>query len=244
MENTRLDLALVNRGLATTRTKAQDLINSGKVLVDGKIITKAGEKIGEESLIEVTEAEHPYVSRGGVKLEHGLKQFGLNVQGLTGLDIGLSTGGFTHCLLLHGAKKMIGVDVGTAQVAAALRSDARVQIFEQQDIREFDVKKIEPVDFFVADLSFISLTAVLPFIAKLLKPNSPGILLVKPQFELGRNRVKNGIVKSAAAHGEALKRVSDSARELGFLVKDYCASPITGGDGNQEFLLHVLWPQT
>lgn len=244
MQTLRLDLLLLQLGLASTRSKAQDLILEGKVLVDGKVIRKTGEKISPEAKVEITEEEHPYVSRGGLKLAHALKEFKLDVKNLVALDIGLSTGGFTHCLLLEGAQKVFGVDVGTAQVAPKIKSDPRVVVLENQDIRSLDPGKISRVDFFVADLSFISLTLVIPHLAKFLCEGAQGVLLVKPQFELGRNRVKNGIVKSAAAQEEAIQRVSDAARELGFLVNGFAWSPILGGDGNREFLLHVLWPGT
>ncbi len=242
-EPKRLDLALLEAGLVSTRTKAQELVAAGKVSVNGKVVKRPGEKIEPGSRLDLSEHEHPYVSRGGLKLESALREFNIGVKGLRALDIGQSTGGFSHCLLLNGAGSIVGVDVGTGQLATSLKSDPRVTCFEKTDIRSLDPKRAAPpFPFFVVDLSFISLTLVLPALPRFLEKGAEGVLLVKPQFEVGPDKVgSGGIVRDAAARERAVERVRRLSEELGFTVAGETESPITGGDGNVEFLLHLRW---
>lgn len=242
-EKQRLDLLLLERGLASTRTKAQELVATGKVRVDGKIVEQPGVKISATAEIFLTEAEHPYVSRGGLKLAAALKEFGSEVQGLRVLDVGQSAGGFTDCLLRAGAAEVVGVDVGTAQLAPSLRQDPRVRALEKLDIRQAQPEDLgAPFSFFVADLSFISATLALPAITRFLEKTAEGIILVKPQFELDPEAIgSGGIVRDAALREKALARVVDSATQLRFTVAGSIPCPVQGGDGNQEYLVHLRW---
>jgi 23S rRNA (cytidine1920-2'-O)/16S rRNA (cytidine1409-2'-O)-methyltransferase len=234
----RLDLLLLERGLASTRTKAQDLIANGKVSVNGCVVTRAGEKLDAGSVIEVSEAEHPYVSRGGLKLEAALRAFGVDPRGKAALDVGQSTGGFTDCLLRHGAERVTGIDVGTGQLAESLRADPRVEFFEKQDVRTFPATRVYAL--FVVDVSFVSLAHVLPVLPVHLAPDAEGIVLVKPQFEVGRDAVgSGGIVRDAAARERAVAHVRLVCEETGFTVAGEIPSPVSGGDGNTEFLLYL-----
>lgn len=243
MGATRLDLLLLEKNLASTRTKAQELIREGKVKVDGRVSTKAGEKVGPDSLVELLSHEHPYVSRGGLKLAAALEKFSLSVANLRVLDVGQSTGGFTQCLLLAGASAVVGVEVGHGQLAPTLVADSRVQCIERQDIRDLPPETLRPVfPFCVADLSFISLTLVLPHLPLFLEKNANLVVLVKPQFEVGPGNVgSGGIVRDAQLRAAAVARVKETARQCGFTVAGEMESPIEGGDGNQEFLLHLRW---
>jgi 23S rRNA (cytidine1920-2'-O)/16S rRNA (cytidine1409-2'-O)-methyltransferase len=240
-DSKRLDLLLLERGLASTRTKAQSLIASGKVSVDGRVIFKSGEKVAPGSRIDLSELEHPYVSRGGLKLAAALDSFSCRVEGLRVLDIGQSTGGFTHCLLMAGAASVVGIEVGSGQLDPQLRSDQRVHCLEKTDIRTVKPEALAPAfPFFVADLSFISLALVLPVLPPLLSPEAEGVVLVKPQFEVGPNRLgSGGIVRDAAARDEAVDKIRAAAQLCGFAVTGVLPSPIAGGDGNLEFLLHL-----
>lgn len=237
----RLDLALLEAGLASTRTKAQELIAAGKVSVGGKVITKAGEKIEAGAALALSEAEHPYVSRGGLKLEAALKEFGIDPNGRRALDVGQSTGGFTHCLLLRGASAVVGVEVGTAQLAPSLRADPRVTCLEKQDIRTLPpVRVAPPFSLFVVDLSFVSLALIVPALKPFLAAGAEGVLLVKPQFEVGPDNVgSGGIVRDAAARERAVERIRQVSEQSGFTVAGTIASPVTGGDGNIEFLVYL-----
>lgn len=241
MEKKRLDIFLVEAGLASTRTKSQELIASGKVSVNGKITKKAGEKISAECQVSLSESEHPYVSRGGLKLEAALDKFKIPVAGLRALDVGQSTGGFTHCLLLRGAASVVGVDVGAGQLAASLREDSRVSYLEKQDIRLLAPERIAPpFSFFVVDLSFISLALILPVLPAFLRPGACGVVLVKPQFEVGPDRIgSGGIVRDAAAREWALGNIKQISEKHGFTVTGEMESAVTGGDGNVEFLLRL-----
>lgn len=243
MKTNRLDLLLLVKGLASTRTKAQDLIANGKVKVDGLIVTKAGAKFPSSAAIEITESEHPYVSRGGLKLKAALSQFAIAVKGLRVLDIGQSTGGFTHCLLLEGAESVVGVEVGTGQLAEVLRASPRVKTFEKQDMRTLSPLTVgTPFPLFVMDLSFISATLVLPVLPAFLAPTAEGIILVKPQFELSPEEIgSGGIVRNAEFRQSALERVKRAAENLKFTVAGTMPSPIPGGDGNEEYLMHLRW---
>lgn len=239
----RLDLLLLELGLATTRTKAQELISGGKVSVDGKVVDHPGAKFAADARIELSEEEHPYVSRGGVKLAAALVQFQVQVNEKRVFDIGQSTGGFTDCLLRAGAAEVFGIDVGSGQLAAGLRTSPKVKFLEKTDVRSLAPEQAgAPFPLFVADLSFISLSLVLPSITRFLAPFAEGIVLVKPQFELSPGEIgSGGIVRGTALRDKALKRVKQAAETAGFTVAGSMMAPVQGGDGNQEFFLHLRW---
>ncbi len=240
----RLDLHLLALGQATSRQKAQQLIRAGKVSdANGQILDKPGQEVSEDLFLQV---KHPprFVSRGGEKLQGAFENFQLNVQGKICLDGGISTGGFTDCLLQNGAQRVYGVDVGYGQTAWKLRQDSRVVLKERTNLRTLDPNELYGVGdpwptFAVADLSFISLRLVLPCIKALLKPgNSEAVVLVKPQFEVGRHQVgKGGLVRDPAAHVVALEQVLEVAKRNNWQAKGVIPSPITGAAGNQEYLL-------
>jgi len=238
----RLDRLLVGRGLSESRERAQAVIIAGQVLVSGQKIDKAGALIPEDAVIRVLGESLPYVSRGGLKLEAALKEFRVVAEGKVALDVGASTGGFTDCLLQSGVKKVYAVDVGYGQMAWKLRQDARVVTIERTNIREIDPSLLpEPIDIAVADVSFISLEKVIPGILKFLKPEAEIIALIKPQFEVGKGQVgKGGIVRDEAARTAAVHRITDNFRGLGLEVKGVIPSPITGQDGNVEYLIYAL----
>ena len=240
----RLDLHLLNKGLANSRQKAQQLIRAGKVReLTGKLLDKPGHEVLED--IELVIKETPrFVSRGGEKLIEALRQFSLDVNGKICLDGGISTGGFTDCLLQHGASRVYGIDVGYGQIAWSLRNDPRVVLHERTNLRTLTPKELYgPQDQWaslaVADLSFISLRLVLPAIRSLLAPeNAEALLLVKPQFEVGRERVgKGGVVRDASAHVEVLQTIILEASYQKLEAKGIVPSPITGPAGNHEYLL-------
>ena len=236
----RLDRLLVARGFVESRERGHALILAGQVLVNGQKQDKAGALVPEDAGIRILGEVLPYVSRGGLKLEGALKGFKISVEGKTALDVGASTGGFTDCLLQHGAEKVYAVDVGYGQLAWKLRQDPRVITIERVNIRDIASSLIpEPIDIAVIDVSFISLEKVIPSILKFLKPDSEIIALIKPQFEVGREQVgKGGIVRDEAARSAAVDRVKDFIRGSGFEVEGVIPSPITGQDGNVEFLIH------
>ncbi|MEJ5366634.1 MAG: TlyA family RNA methyltransferase [Desulfosoma sp.] len=235
----RLDKLLAQRGLAPSREKAQALILAGCVWVDGQPVTQSGRKVRDDARIEIRGRDHPYVSRGGVKLAHALDTFGLEVTGLTAMDVGASTGGFTDCLLQRGARKVYAVDVGYGQLAWTLRQDPRVVVLERQNIRSLDPATIsEPIQCAVIDVSFISLKLVLPKVASLMAQESLLVALIKPQFEAGREHVgKGGVVKDPAVHDEVCRTVAKAVQDLEFDVLGITPSPILGPKGNREFLL-------
>jgi 23S rRNA (cytidine1920-2'-O)/16S rRNA (cytidine1409-2'-O)-methyltransferase len=235
---TRLDRWMLEHGLAENRQKAQALIMAGAVLVDGQKAMKAGQTVDEDARVEVT-AKLRYVGRGGLKLEGALQHFGIDVKGMVCADFGSSTGGFTDCLLQAGAAKVHAIDVGTGQLDWTLRNDPRVVVHEGVNARYLDPAEIgEPVDLAVCDVSFISATLMLPAMARVLKPAGSIAVLIKPQFEAGKGRVgRGGIVRDPALHEEACLKVKAAAEELGF-VTDMMESPITGAEGNKEFLLY------
>lgn len=240
MAKVRADQLLVERGLADTREKAKALIMAGSVFVAGQKLDKPGRTLEDGVKLELT-AKLPYVSRGGLKLEAALRQFQIDPAGKTCLDIGASTGGFTDCLLQHGAAKVYAVDTGSGQLDWRLRNDPRVVAFENTNARHLDAKSIpEPVDLLVCDVSFISVTLVLPPAQAVLKPDAPMIILVKPQFEAGREQVgKGGIVRDPGVHRDVCARIEDFVnRNLGFKTA-LMDSPISGAEGNKEFLLHA-----
>ncbi len=236
---TRLDQLLVERGLAESREKAKALVLAGAVFVDGQKADKPGHSVAITSRVEITE-RLPYVSRGGFKLEAALDRFGIDPRGRVCVDAGASTGGFTDVLLQRGAGRVYAVDVGTGQLDWKLRNDARVVVKEGINARYLKPEHIgEPVDLAVCDVSFISLTLVLPAVAGLLKENGEIVALVKPQFEAGRGQVgKGGIVRDPELHRAAVERVARAAHALGFKT-DTMESPILGAEGNKEFLLYA-----
>ena len=240
----RADLALVDQGLAPSREKARALILAGEVLSGDRPIAKAGDLVDTGAELRLRSAPMPYVSRGGIKLAHALETFGLDVAGLVALDAGASTGGFTDCLLQRGAARVYCVDVGQGQLDWKIASDPRVRVFDRVNIRLAPPDLLpERVDVVVIDVSFISLRLVLPALIPLAKPAAPVVALVKPQFEVGRADVgKGGIVRDETARARALAEVRDAAIALGYTALADTVSPITGGKGNVEYLLHLRSP--
>ena len=235
----RLDRLLVERGLAPTREKAQALIMAGDVLVDGHKAEKSGQAVDDSSRIEVL-AQPPFVSRGGVKLDAALKHFNVRVAGRICLDVGASTGGFTDCLLQHGAARVHAVDVGSGQLDWKIRNDARVVVHEKLNARYLRAADLgEPVDLAVCDVSFISVTLIVPAVVPLLQSGGEMVILVKPQFEAGKGQVgKGGIVREPELQQAACRRVEGAARQYGFET-EIMESPILGAEGNREFLLYA-----
>lgn len=243
----RLDKILVERGLVVSRERAQALILAGKVLVNEQKVEKAGAQVEEESGIRLLGEDLKYVSRGGLKLERALEHWQINVRGSAGLDVGASTGGFTDCLLQHGAAHVIAVDTGYGQMDFGLRQDSRVRLLEKNNARYLTRENLgEEVDFIAMDVSFISATLVLPAVITSAFPINPAersgrkiVVLVKPQFEVGRELVgKGGIVRDESAQKAAVDKVSRSLIELGCTRTDTIESPIRGAEGNREFLLY------
>ena len=240
VSKTRLDVALVERGLAETRATAQRLVMAGLVFSGERRLDKAGQGVGADTALEVRGQPHPYVSRGGLKLAKALDHFAIPVAGRTALDVGASTGGFTDCLLQRGAAKVYAVDVGTNQLAWKLRSDARVVSMEKTNMRAVTRAQVaDPIDLIVCDASFIGLRTVLPAALALAAPGAHLAALIKPQFEVGKGRVgKGGIVREPALHEEVCAAVSDwLAGQPGWRVLGVTESPITGAEGNREFLI-------
>jgi len=240
MAKKRLDQLLVERGLAESRARAQALIMAGQVLVADKPADKAGQAIAEDAAITLKGRDHPWVSRGGLKLAHALDHFGLDVTGRVAMDVGSSTGGFTDVLLAHGAARVYAVDSGTNQLAWKLRQDPRVIVHEQTSARILtDAHIPEPVDIIVCDASFISLAKVLERPLRFAAPGALLIALIKPQFEAGRGEVgKGGVVRDPAVHQRVCHEVSDwIAAQPGWRVIGLITSPITGPEGNVEFLI-------
>lgn len=232
----RLDIALVRRGLFATRERAQEAIGAGMVLVGGRPATKPALQVSEADAIEVTGDPVKYVGRGGLKLEGGLEHFAVDPAGRVCLDVGASTGGFTDCLLRRGARLVYAVDVGRDQLHADLRHDQRVVVMEGMDIRHLTALPQVP-SLAAVDVSFISLTLVLPAVRRLIAPGGLVLALIKPQFELGPGMVgKRGVVKEPRLHRQAVDRVLQAAGALGLQTGPVIPSPITGTEGNQEFL--------
>ncbi|MDY4232114.1 MAG: TlyA family RNA methyltransferase [Candidatus Faecousia sp.] len=237
----RLDLLMTERGLCDSRSRAQALIMSGAVFVDGQKCDKAGTPVADDAAVEVRGETCPFVSRGGLKLEKALREFGVDPTGYVCSDSGASTGGFTDCLLQKGAKKVFAIDVGYGQLAWALRTDPRVVCMERTNIRYVTPEDLgEPLDLSVVDVSFISLRLVLPAVQKLLKPTGQVLCLIKPQFEAGKDKVgKKGVVREKSTHVEVLEQFLGLADELGFTVRNLTFSPVKGPEGNIEFLGHL-----
>jgi len=236
---TRLDRLMVERSLAESREKAQALIMAGEVVVNGQKASKPGQPVTGDCAVEVL-ARPPYVSRGGFKLAAALEHFAIDVMGKTCLDVGSSTGGFTDALLQSGAARVHALDVGAGQLAWRLRTDPRVAIHEGINARELRLEHIgERVDFLACDVSFISVTLILPAAVPLLQPSGQMVILIKPQFEVGKGQVgKGGIVRDPLLHQAACERVTRAVRDLGFATS-IIPSPILGAEGNKEFLLHA-----
>ena len=237
----RLDLYLTEHGHAESRAKAQALIMAGLVYVDGQKADKPGFSVEESQQVEVRGTACPYVSRGGLKLEKALRDFGVDVQGFVCSDSGASTGGFTDCLLQQGAAKVFAIDVGYGQLAWKIRNDPRVVCMERTNIRNVTPEQLgQLLDLSVVDVSFISLKLVLPVIHSLLKAEGQVLCLIKPQFEAGKEKVgKKGVVRDPAVHREVLERFLETANEIGFHVKNLSFSPVKGPEGNIEFLGHL-----
>ncbi|MCW3798875.1 TlyA family RNA methyltransferase [Sphingomonas sp. BN140010] len=235
----RVDQALVERGLVDSRSRAQALIMAGAVFSGERKVAKAGEMIAADAALEVRGKDHPWVSRGGVKLEHGLTHFGIEVTSATALDIGSSTGGFTDVLLSRGAAKVYAVDVGTNQLAWKLRQDPRVIVLEQFNARHLTTEQVpEPIDMVVCDASFISLAKVMEAPLRLAREGAVAVLLVKPQFEAGRAEVgKGGVVRDPVVHERVCAEAAEWIASRGWRVLGVTRSPITGPEGNVEFLL-------
>ena len=235
----RADLLLVAQGLAESRTRAQALILAGNVFAGDRRVAKAGDLIADDVVLTVKGRDHPWVSRGGVKLDHGLEHFGFDVTGAVALDVGSSTGGFTDVLLTRGARKVYAIDVGTNQLAWKLRSDERVIVHEQTNARELTTEIVpEPVDIIVCDASFIALAKVLAKALDFAKPGAKLVALVKPQFEAGREEVgKGGVVRDPAVHQRVCEAAAAWVASKGWKVAGVEPSPITGPEGNVEFLL-------
>lgn len=241
----RLDVELVDRGLVQSRERAKVVIMEGLVYVNGQKSDKAGTPVKEDDRIEVRGETLRYVSRGGKKLEKAMQVVPVVLEGCTCMDIGASTGGFTDCMLQNGAVKVYAVDVGYGQLAWSLRTDERVVNLERTNIRYITEEQVpQPVDFISVDVSFISLTLVLPVAYRLLKDGAQMVCLVKPQFEAGKDKVgKKGVVRDPQIHREVIRKVIDCAAELGFWVRGLDFSPIKGPEGNIEYLLFLQKPQ-
>jgi 23S rRNA (cytidine1920-2'-O)/16S rRNA (cytidine1409-2'-O)-methyltransferase len=239
MARQRADQLLVERGLAESRAKAQALILAGLVFSGERKVDKAGQTLAADAALEVRGKEHPWVSRGGIKLAHALDHFGWDVAGLAALDVGSSTGGFTDVLLHKGAAKVFAVDVGTNQLAWKLRQDPRVEVHEQTNARYLSAETVaEPVDLIVCDASFIALSKVLDTALDLAGPAGRLIALIKPQFEAGRSEVgKGGVVRDPAVHERVCAEVAAWLEARGWRAEGVVPSPITGPEGNVEFLI-------
>lgn len=236
---TRLDVLLVERGLEQTRQRAQAMIMSGLVFVDGQRVDKAGTAVSNDAQIEVRGNTLRYVSRGGLKLEKAMTTFGLKLDGCICADIGASTGGFTDCMLQNGAKKVYAIDVGYGQLDWKLRNDPRVVVMERTNARNMEPDWFtEAPDFASMDVSFISVKLILPGIYKSLRKGAQAVILVKPQFEAGRGQVgKNGVVRDKDTHRQVVEATARFALDTGFSIRQIDYSPITGPKGNIEFLL-------
>jgi 23S rRNA (cytidine1920-2'-O)/16S rRNA (cytidine1409-2'-O)-methyltransferase len=243
MAKVRADQLLVDNGLAESRARAQALILAGLVFLGDRKIEKAGQQIAADAELEVKGRDHPWVSRGGIKLAHALEHFHIEVNGAVAIDVGSSTGGFTDVLLTHGAARVFAVDSGTNQLAWKLRSDPRVIVHEQTSARILTADHVpEMVDIIVCDASFISLAKVLDRPLSFARPGARLVALIKPQFEAGREEVgKGGVVRDPAIHERVCEEVKNWAISKGWQVEGITASPITGPQGNVEFLLYATF---
>ena len=246
MAKKRLDQMLVDRGLVESRTRAQALVMAGLVFSGEQKLAKPGQQLAEDAPLDVRGRDHPWVSRGGIKLAHAIEHFGLDPAGVTAMDIGSSTGGFTDVLLQGGADHVFAVDSGTNQLAWKLRQDERVTVLEQTSARILTPNMIDrPVTWVVCDASFIGLAKVLERPLELAETNCHVVALIKPQFEVGREEVgKKGVVSDPALHSRVCEEVRDWIEGLGFAVQGIVESPITGPEGNVEFLISAQRTQT
>lgn len=243
----RLDKRVVDQGLAASRTRAQQRISAGQIAVDGSVVTKVGFLVDTRQLIQEIEQDNPYVSRAGLKLAGALDAWKVDVAGRTCLDIGISTGGFSDCMLQRGAAGVVGVDTGHGQLAEKLRSDSRLLLLEHTNARHLTANMLPPgIGFFTVDVSFIAASLILPAVIAAAFPSKAAgslheaVILVKPQFEAGKEFVgKGGIVHSSAAHQRAIDRVTQTLDAHGALETRVMDSPIPGGDGNREFLIYA-----
>lgn len=243
----RLDAAMVARGIAPSRERAKDYIGAGDVFVDGARAKKASASVSDEAVIEYRGEVLPFVSRGGLKLQRAMQEFGIALDDAVCMDIGASTGGFTDCMLQSGARRVFAIDVGHDQLHASLREDDRVANLEGMNIRDLTADDIEnvPVNFASVDVSFISLSYVMPVAAKLLVPGGQMACLVKPQFEAGKDKLgKKGVVRSRHTHYDVLVQVTQNAVANGFRVLGLTYSPVKGPEGNIEYLMHIEKAQT
>jgi 23S rRNA (cytidine1920-2'-O)/16S rRNA (cytidine1409-2'-O)-methyltransferase len=241
MSKARLDMLLVDRGLAPSRERARALILAGQVTVNGQVVSKAGTPIATDALVELAAPDHPYVGRGGVKLAGALDSFGIDVTGRRALDIGASTGGFTDVLLQRGAASVIALDVGHGQLDWRLRNDSRVAVRESVNARTLSAADLPYApDLVTIDVAFISLRHILPRLPAIVTPGAEIVALVKPQFEAGRDQVgSGGLVTDPAIHEAVLAAVTQAATDVGFTRIAMAPSTITGATGNQEFFLHL-----
>jgi 23S rRNA (cytidine1920-2'-O)/16S rRNA (cytidine1409-2'-O)-methyltransferase len=241
MRRTRLDVLMVERGLAPSRERARALILGGHVRVNGQVVSKAGAPVATDADVVLSTPDHPYVGRGGIKLAHALDCFGIDARGVRALDIGASTGGFTDVLLQRGAASVIAIDVGHNQLDYRLRTDSRVTVHEGVNARSLTADVVpHPVDLVTIDVSFISLTYILPAVGPFLTARASIVALVKPQFEAGRQEVgKGGLVTDPAVHEAVVQRIITTASDLGLMTAGRTASPITGATGNREFFVHL-----
>jgi 23S rRNA (cytidine1920-2'-O)/16S rRNA (cytidine1409-2'-O)-methyltransferase len=242
VQKSRLDRILIEKGFIASRERAKAIIMEGKVYVNGILVTKPGTSVPYDSIIEIRGDDIPYVSRGGIKLEAAIRDFKVNISGKTAMDIGSSTGGFTDCLLQHDAKKVYCIDVGYGQLAWKLRQDARVIVIERTNIRHLEKDKIpEDIDIAVIDVSFISLTKVVPKALEFLKKAGEIIALIKPQFEVGKGEVdKGGIVKDETKRLKAVEHVRLNLEGLSLKTYGFIQSPILGSKGNVEYLIYMI----
>jgi 23S rRNA (cytidine1920-2'-O)/16S rRNA (cytidine1409-2'-O)-methyltransferase len=246
---TRLDRLLAERGLVPSRERAQALILAGRVLVNEQKVEKPGAAVADDATVRLLGDDQRYVSRGGLKLEAALEHWQIDLTGRVCADVGASTGGFTDCMLQHGAAAVLAIDTGYGQIAHKLRMDARVTLLERTNARKLERKQVTvPVTFFAMDVSFISATLVLPAVVVAMRESldrdglNEAVVLVKPQFEAGREHVgKGGIVRDPAAHALAVERVRVAVAELGGKEIEVMDSPVLGAEGNREFLLHARW---
>jgi len=236
----RLDQLVAERGLAPSRERARAMILAGQVMVDGRVVSKAGTQVEPHATLTLAGPGHDWVGRGGLKLVHALDTFQIEVMGREGLDIGASTGGFTDVLLSRGASRVVALDVGHSQLDWALRTDPRVVVMERFNARRLTVADLPgPVDIVCIDVSFISLRLILPVVPPLLRPGADVIALVKPQFEAGRSEVGKGVIHDPAIHARVVDEISAAAAAVGLTPRATTPSPITGQKGNVEFLLHL-----
>ncbi len=241
MAKKRLDVLVLEQGLASSRERAKALIMAGGIYVDNQKADKPGDLYPEDAALQLRGSGQKYVSRGGLKLEKALQVFPLHLEGLTCMDVGASTGGFTDCMLQNGAEKVYSIDVGYGQLAWTLRQDSRVVNLERTNARYLTAQQVpEAIDFFSVDVSFISLTLVLPAIYPLLSSQGQGVCLIKPQFEAGREKVgKKGVVRDISVHIGVMEKIIAFALENGFSVLGLDFSPVKGPEGNIEYLIHL-----